>query len=375
MRIKVYISRTVKILSLAVAAALLMTFTQVRFDHNRLRLDGFYMEEKDSLDVVLLGASEVYTAFSSALAYDEYGFTSYPFATEANCIDLFESQIKEINSRQKPKVILIEMNGALYNDSNKEKDVKLRRYTDSMPYSQNKVDTINSFGNEEDKLSYYFPWLMYHGSASAIGRFPDGISLYLRGNSSLKGVSVKLEETKLSGKIKDVQGDTSKKALPEMIEKKLRSFLQHCKDNGYDNIVFAKFPHRITTRKFYNRFQMGNTMADIVREYGFDYLNFENDYKDIGLDFTEDYYNDDHMNIYGQQKFTKYLGKVLTEKYGVEKSKLSEENKARWDKSGEYIHLYYDYYEQCKRNGKVIPMYETHGVMFRLDEMYSKKNV
>ena len=150
---KKYVSRTIKILSFALAAFLIMTVTQVRGDHNKIRLDGFYMEEKNSLDVVLLGASEVYTAFSSALAYDEYGFTSYPYATEANYIDLFESQIKEIQSTQNPKLILVEMNGALYDNKMKDKDVKLRRMTDSMPFSQNKIDTINQFGDKDNVVT------------------------------------------------------------------------------------------------------------------------------------------------------------------------------------------------------------------------------
>ena len=369
---KKYVSRTIKILSFALAAFLIMTFTQVRCDHNKIRLDGFYMEEKNSLDVVLLGASEVYTAFSSSLAYDEYGFTSYPYATEANYVDLFESQIKEIQSTQNPKVLLIEMNGALYDKKMKNKDVKLRRFTDSMPCSQNKIDTINQFGDKDEKLSYYFPWIKYHGSKSAIGRFPDNIALHLRGNSALKGVSGKSKSV-FKGKIIDVEGDTSKKKLPAETEEKLRSFLQYCKDNKLENVVFAKFPHRITKKKFYERFQMGNTMGEIIREYGFDYLNFENNCKDVGLDYKEDFYNDDHMNIYGQQKFTKYLGKILVDKYGVEKSKLSEENKARWDESAEYIQLYYEYFENCHNEGKNTQLYETCGLMWELDNLKKQK--
>lgn len=369
---KKYVSRTIKILSFALAAFLIMTVTQVRGDHNKIRLDGFYMEEKNSLDVVLLGASEVYTAFSSSLAYDEYGFTSYPYAIEANYIDLFESQIKEIRNNQTPKVLLIEMNGALYDNKMKDKDAKLRRFTDSMPFSQNKIDTVNQFGNEEDKLSYYFPWIMYHGSKSAIGRFPDNIALHLRGNSALKGVSGKSKSV-YKGKVIDVEGDTSKKDLPAETEEKLRSFLQYCKDNKFENVVFAKFPHRITKKKFYERFQMGNTMGDIIREYGFDYLDFENNCKEVGLDYKEDFYNDDHMNIYGQQKFTKYLGKILVDKYSVEKSKLSEENKARWDSSAEYIQLYYEYFEKCHKEGKDTQLYETCGLMWELDNMKKQK--
>ncbi|WP_293974168.1 hypothetical protein [uncultured Ruminococcus sp.] len=369
---KKYVSRTIKILSFALAAFLIMTVTQVRGDHNKIRLDGFYMEEKNSLDVVLLGASEVYTAFSSALAYDEYGFTSYPYAIEANYIDLFESQIKEIRNNQTPKVLLIEMNGALYDNKMKDKDAKLRRFTDSMPFSQNKIDTVNQFGDKDEKLSYYFPWIMYHGSKSAIGRFPDNIALHLRGNSALKGVSGKSKSV-FKGKIIDVEGDTSKKDLPAETEEKLRSFLQYCKDNKLENVVFAKFPHRITKKKFYKRFQMGNTMGEIIKEYGFDYLDFENNCKDVGLDYKEDFYNDDHMNIYGQQKFTKYLGKILVDKYGVEKSKLSEENKARWDASAEYIQLYYEYFEKCHKEGKDTQLYETCGLMWELDKLKKQK--
>lgn len=370
---KKYVSRTIKILSFALAAFLIMTVTQVRGDHNKIRLDGFYMEEKNSLDVVLLGASEVYTAFSSALAYDEYGFTSYPYAIEANYIDLFESQVKEIKNNQNPKVLLIEMNGALYDNNMKDKDAKLRRFTDSMPFSQNKIDTVNQFGDEEDKLSYYFPWIMYHGSKSAIGRFPDNIALHLRGYSVLKGVSGK-SKSEFKGKVIDVEGDTSKKDLPAETEEKIRSFLQYCKDSKLENVVFAKFPHRITKKKFYKRFQMGNTMGEIIREYGFDYLDFENNCKDVGLDYKEDFYNDDHMNIYGQQKFTKYLGKILVDKYGVENSRLSDENKARWDTSAEYIKLYYEYFEKCQKENKDNQLYETLGLMWELDSLKNRKN-
>lgn len=371
---KKYLSRTLKILSLVLAAFLIMSVTQIRVDHNKIRLDGFYMEEKDSLDVVILGASEVYTAFSSALAYDEFGFTSYPFATEANYVNLFESQIKEIMSRQKPKVLLIEMNGALYNKNMKDADVKLRRYIDSVPLSQNKIDTINEFGDKDEKLSYYFPWVMYHGDFSAVGKFPDGIALNLRGYSLLKGNTVKTSAT-LKGKAKNVQGDTTKKALPKETEENLRKFLQYCKDSGLENIVFTKFPHRIATKKFYDRFKMGNTMAEIIKEYGFDYLNFENDYEDIGLDFNKDFYNDDHMNIYGQQKFTRYLSKVLMDKYGVEKSELSESNKARWDTSAEYNNLYYEYCEN-QMNDEVFrkgSTYETMGLISELDKLKASK--
>ena len=87
MKKKLYITRTVKLVCLFLALTLtfgiLQSYVLCRIDANSIRLEGYYQEEKDSLDVVLLGASEVYTGFSSGLAYDKYGFTSYPFASES----------------------------------------------------------------------------------------------------------------------------------------------------------------------------------------------------------------------------------------------------------------------------------------------------
>ena len=37
---------------------------------------GFFLEPEDSLDVVLIGASQLYTGYSAPLAWQDYGFTS-----------------------------------------------------------------------------------------------------------------------------------------------------------------------------------------------------------------------------------------------------------------------------------------------------------
>ena len=172
MKLKIYCKRAVKILSLIVAAAVFVGFTQNRFDNNKIRIDGFYLEDKNSLDVVLLGASEVYTAFSSAMAYDEYGFTSYPYAIESNPLELYKSQIKEIKNHQSPKLFVIEMNTAASSGKGKDltvaDDVNLRRYTDNMPFSKNKIDTVNEFSQSDDILSYYIPFIKYRSEEHSL---------------------------------------------------------------------------------------------------------------------------------------------------------------------------------------------------------------
>ena len=109
--------RIFKWLSLLITVLALVGVIQCLFcgnmDHDRRRLQGFYLEEKDSLDIVFLGASEVFSDFSSAQAYAEYGFTSYPFAVRSNPVFLWKYELEEILKRQSPQLIVVETNGAL----------------------------------------------------------------------------------------------------------------------------------------------------------------------------------------------------------------------------------------------------------------------
>ena len=56
-------------LAFALTAGVLQQLVLVHADHNRQRINGFYEEKENSLDIVLLGASEVYSDFAPAHAW------------------------------------------------------------------------------------------------------------------------------------------------------------------------------------------------------------------------------------------------------------------------------------------------------------------
>ena len=374
MKLKTYLKRTLRILSLLIAAAVFVGFTQNRFDNNKIRIDGFYLEDKNSLDIVLLGASEVYTAFSSGLAYDEYGFTSYPYAIESNPLELYKSQLEEIERTQSPKLIVIEINTAASKGAGKDlsvvDDVNLRRYTDNMPLTENKIKTVNQFAQSNDMLSYYLPFIKYHGELGSFYRCFYETRMYINGYSLLKGVSTKSEKSP-GDNAYDLSGDTSAQPLMPESEEALRDFLDYCREENLQNILFVRFPHRVTNEERYSRFQRGNSAELIIEEYGYECLNFENSHGEFNLDYSNDFYNDDHMNIYGQQKFTRYFGNILREEYGIEETHMSNELKEKWDKSADYTRRLYKYVEGLTDNGTDRWIYETSYLLFDLDKIPS----
>ena len=67
---KGYLLRAVKllcfILAVGICTGVLQEYVLCHADHNRERVKGFYCEDVDSLDVVYLGASEVYSDIAPA---------------------------------------------------------------------------------------------------------------------------------------------------------------------------------------------------------------------------------------------------------------------------------------------------------------------
>lgn len=362
---KVYIKRTIKFF-IAISIILSVTFfTQNRFDHNSTRLKGFYLEDKNSIDVVMMGASEVHTGFAPGQAFKEYGFTSYPYAVEQNTVDLYKNELIDILNYQNPKLLVIEVNGALYDsEQTLANDANVRRITDCMPMSENKVNTINEFGDKDNLLSYYLPFIKYHGHLSSFKYCWNDFMLSVNGVSYLKGITTETIARECETiKIKDIDG---KEDLNPAAEEKFREFLEYCKNNVETEILFVRFPHAITTEKLYHRYLMGNRIGEIINEYGYQYMNFEKSVDEIGFDFNRDFYSDDHMNVRGQQKFTSYFAEFLVEKYNLTPTHLTNEQKEIWDKSSEYTYRYYDYAESCMENNQDLWLFEDIDVMNKI---------
>ena len=354
--------RIVKILSLALAVALtlgvLQEYVLCRADHNRERLKGFYNESKESLDVVILGASEVYSDFAPGYAYEYAGVTSYLFATQANSILNYKSQLKNILSRQNPDLIVIELNGAVYGDEEEvTKEANLRNYVDNVPLDGIKLGWIKD-NVSENYFEYLFPVMKYHGTWQDLpeqGKYIRTIVQdHTRGYNYLKGI---LNETAVytSSEIsfnKDLpELADDKKPLTQIEETALRDLLQYCKDEGLTNVVFARFPHIVVTRT-YDRFQRSNTVGEIVAEYGYDYLNLELNFALTGLDEKNDFYNLDHLNVYGQKKFTAYLTDNLITRYGLSAHTLTDAQKDEWDTCARYYEAYYRYSDSLIQKGE-----------------------
>ena len=308
------------------------------------RVNGFYLEKKDTIDVVFIGASEVYCDFAPGYAYEKYGFTSYPFVTQGSTVKNFTTAVKEAVRTQHPKLIVIEINGALYDEPHYSKEAYTRYFIDNIPLNENKIEFIRDHVSE-NRLEYYLPIIKYHSSWKSL---PKGIIWNAsviaddcRGYNLLKGIRTKasvhpMDRTMLL----NLRPDAGQERAPllEDAEKQLIRLLEYCKEEDL-NLLFVRFPHAVLDKER-NRFGRAATAGDIIRSYGFPYVSFDFLFDEIGLDPEKDFYNPEHLNIFGQEKFTEFFSEYLMKNCGITVSDLDPKTKAEWDKCAAYYEQY-----------------------------------
>ena len=350
---KIYIKRLIKILSLVLVLAAIVGISQryymTNISNTGIRLRGFYLEEPDSLDVVVLGSSEVYSGFSAGEFYKKTGVTSYPYAFEGNPATLWKYELREILHTQTPKLLIVEMNGVVYEDDMLYKEASIRYLADKMTLLPEKRELVSKYGSDEP-LSYFFPIMKYHGEWLQPERMGNALTLLkmdLRGHSLLKGTLSHVKNAPYKEELTDYDPAAEQDLHPDA-DRFLHDFLEECRESDIEHILFVRFPHRMTRDKSITALERFNRAGRIVEEYGYEYVNLDQFCPEAGIKKPDDFFDADHMMLSGQIKFTDFLADYLTDRYGLQPTQLSPAQKEEWEDCVKYTDALYPYYEDRK---------------------------
>lgn len=364
---EIYRSRIIKIIALILPLVLFWvtaeSFLFYHNDRNTERFRRFYNEEPNSLDVVFLGASEVFVGFAPGYAYDQFGFTSYLYVTDANEGSLFKYQLKEVLAHQDPQVIFVEIFSFLRgtNDSIIAED-RMRLLAEGMPMSRNKLDLIREYPGDQ-KISYIIPFLKYHANPGMImgnvkALLDDPLYRDRKAPSLLKGIAT-------TTVVYEGPGDTGRPddpaahVLSQDAETCLIDFLEYCKQEKLDNVVFVNFPRYLENVERHDLTSLVKQVEGLVNQYDYQFLNLQNAGEETGIDLNTDFYNSHHMNVYGQIKMTEYLGDLVMNTYKITPVKQTPEAKANWEASAESTQEFFEIARQALESGHGITLQEN----------------
>ena len=306
------------------------------------RFNSYRSLNDDTVDAVVIGTSGIDRYWIASKAYDEYGMTVYPLASNGQAVWLYDCVLEEAYAYQEPKLLIVDMRAFGQENTDEVKvDVRARTVLDSLtPLSANRIragfKTMKLFhDNFEDKprfdISYLLSVVKYHEewkdeeysiTQNLFGRKHDYLGFYIN-----KKLSIRQRPQEIV-----VYDPEYREPLDPISEQAFYDLLDYVKTKDAE-VLF------VLTPKFSTTTEMGrmNTLVDMLEKEGQDYVNYcETDESgnflyDLQLNPETDFYNKEHTNYYGAEKFTRVFSAYLDENYDLPDRREDSAVKEQWD--------------------------------------------
>lgn len=292
---------------------------------SRCTVESLEVEEKDSLDAVVIGASEVFSGYCPTQAYKEFGYTSFSFGMSGAGCKVYKVLLAETLRRQKNlQAVAFEINGFSHKDEYSDKEGKLRNVIDNLPWSTVRLQAIHEAVDKDSRMNFYFPIAAYHDKIFHM----EEVKKHLRnrryisktGKSYFKGFSTYSYAYDM-----DSMKEEDEFHFTEQTRRYLTDLLDYCKEQGLEHVLFYRAPHG-SVRK--NDADL-EKLKELVASYGYDFIDYNANMEEYGIDIHHDFYNRDHTNVYGMEKMTHLIGDYFVNECGITINH-TEEQKANW---------------------------------------------
>ena len=313
--------------------------TQVANQAERM-INSYYEEPENTVDAVFIGNSHVHNYWQAAFAYREYGISSLNFSVSDMPASVVRNAAIEACKTQNPKVIVFDITMFAHDEvdpTNKKVHLLLK----NMKFSMNYLDAIRSHCDfigvkGMERLEYYFPIMQFHSQWKELDEksFTDQYSPYLNCGYLPNYLSGRVTSTNTH------KTTTTSTPISEQHEAALRELLEWCKTQEAQ-VEFVAVPVLLGK----SRLSMMNYVGEIIREYGFSFINYNEEelYKTFGFEEEVDFQDSDHTNVNGAYKFTLLYAKHLIEEYGLCDHRGESEYQS-WDERADAYYEFVDEY-------------------------------
>ncbi len=298
-----------------------------------LNAENLYALTDDSVDVLVLGSSQVAFGVSPVEMYDHSGLSAYSIGMSNASMMSSYYWMLEVCKKQTPSVILLECSS--FFETSKEASERVS--IDAMRLSLNKLALIQAVTSRNREtslemsstqeeasdseeasdlsydLSYLFPLIKYHTrwyalTAEDLGAYDN--------DYCYRGLNITYKcRKKLSYKTLIIDNDDPEENVRELYGYQLEYFVKivtYCQDNDIELVLF-KTPKSSWTGSDSSQIQA------LAEGCGLTYLDFNREelLDAIGFDISTDMKDRDHLNTSGADKLSDYLADYLTANYAL----------------------------------------------------------
>lgn len=286
-------------------------------------VENWYAHRDEDHQVLFVGDCEVYESFSPVTLFNEFGATSYIRGSAQQLMWQSYYLLREALETQSPRVVVLSVCSLRYAEPQSE--AYNRMTLDGMRLSRNKFEAVRaSLTAGESELSYYVLLLRYHDRIFELTP-EDARYMFAGPELTYNGYLMRTEQvpyTRLPAApmLQDP-------AFGEKPVEYLDRITALCKEKGIE-LILVKSPCLYPA--WYDEWD--RWLTDYAEKNGVEYINAIPLMDEMGIDLATDTYDGGiHLNVYGAEKYTRWLGQHLAERGLIEDQRLDPLGAARYD--------------------------------------------
>jgi hypothetical protein len=270
----------------------------------------FYELDKNSIEVCVLGTSQVVYGISGMELYGDYGISAYSLGTALQPMEASYAWLQECRRTQDIKLLLLDTS-MLYEQAD---EARYRQAYDNMKLSVNKLKAVwehcQNKENADPFISYVLPIIKYHTRWNEL--VEDDFTLLDQDTPIFRGNYAFALSDPVDMNAIAYDNDTYDETLTMQEEQfgYFEKILDYCEENGIEVLLFKtpKANWSITKHQQVEEYASGR---------GIPFIDFSNQemIDTLQLDGELDFRDKEHLNLRGANKLSKWLGAYLKEHY------------------------------------------------------------
>lgn len=289
----------------------------------------FYELENDTVDVLILGSSHAFQDFNTGVLWNEYGMASYILGGSVQPMWNTYYYLKEALKTQTPELIVLEAYMTSFLDEYSD-DSRIIKNNYGLKWSVDKINSLMVSIPRERWSEFFLEYPQYHTRYTELSSedFLENLGNTLF--DDWKGFGCNMVTTSLENV--DISHIEDEIPLIEKTEKYYRKVIELAKEHDIPILVVVS-PYAGITEDEQAMYNMAENIAD---EYDVEFVNYNLNYRNIGIDYVTDVADAGHLNYRGNVKFTKEIGKYIVDNYQVTDRRGNTEYQT-WQDNADYI--------------------------------------
>lgn len=299
-------------------------------------MNAFQSLECDTVDVVGVGSSHMYCTLCPAELYRHTGLSSFLLSTQQQPIEISYEYVRQALKRHSCKVVILELFMFVHLPAKTPVDEGVAHDgLDPIPFGTDKIGTVLDMPRKDGAENYLIPFIKYHSRWRELKAKDFNFDREMDFWSACRGF-VLLTKAVPSKSMKEVRCvDCTPLPLDPYFVGWIERFNDMVRAHGAELML-------LTAPSPMNAEQCGkySFLHQYANKHGIKYLDLNGEFNALGIDVNKDFFDTDHLNVFGAEKATRRIGKYLLENFKFEIDK-SPERTTEWKNICER----YDYYK------------------------------